>query len=118
VELSTACRYPVRLHPSGKVRRNPSAARVAQIPQAPAGVERSTAAATGEGRRVEDVVPAAASALGMGGGPGHPRRGGAPRHHPLRPRLGRDLHAGTRPTLAPANRWSLKLDAYRSFVWG
>jgi hypothetical protein len=74
--------------------RNPLAARVAQIPQAPAGVERG----------VEDVVPAAASALGMDGGPGHPRRGGAPRHHPLRPRLGRDLHAGTCPTLAPANR--------------
>jgi hypothetical protein len=46
----------------------------------------------------EDVVLASASALGLGGGLGHPRRGGVPRHHPLRPRLGRDLHASTEHT--------------------
>ena len=45
-------------------------------------------------RSSRHVVPAAASALRMGRGPGHPRGGGARRRHPLRPRLGRDLHAG------------------------
>nr|ABF70077.1 spliceosomal U5 snRNP-specific 15 kDa protein, putative [Musa acuminata] len=51
-----------------------------------------------EWRREEDVVLVAASALGVGGGSGDPGRGGAPRRHPVWPRLGRDLHAGLTTT--------------------
>ncbi|RWW77838.1 hypothetical protein BHE74_00013985 [Ensete ventricosum] len=43
---------------------------------------------TVERRRDEDVVLVAASALGVGGGSGDPGRGGAPRRHPVWPRLG------------------------------
>lgn len=41
-----------------------------------------------------DVVFAAASSLRLGRRSGDSRRGGTPRHHSFRPRLGRNLHAG------------------------
>lgn len=41
-----------------------------------------------------DVVFAASPSLRLGRRSGYPGGGGAPRPHPLRPRLGRDLHAG------------------------
>ena len=39
------------------------------------------------------------SRLGLARRPGHPQRGGAPRRHPLRPRLGPGLHAPGRGAL-------------------
>jgi len=42
----------------------------------------------------EDVVPVASLALWMGRRSSNPRRRGASRRHPFRPRLGRNLHAG------------------------
>ena len=83
VSTTVAASFPI-LFPPNYLLANPSASRRSG----------GRSSSLRRRRRGGDVVPSAASALGVGGGPGHPRGGGAPRHHPLRPRLGRDLHAG------------------------